>query len=207
MTAEVIKQENPDVLIIAAGASHTTFQVPGGDQGNVLTAGKLHKQLKFFLKFFSPMTLEKLTKIWMPVGKTVAVTGGTLHGCELTEFLTKRNRKVTMVHNGPKKELGEGMTIDDLENLWPWLEKKGVLIDTDVKYVKVTNKGLVIAKDGKERTVEAANICTSQDFAPNNELVKEIGKLVKETYNIGSSCEPGLIVDAMRDGAKIGLAV
>ena len=206
--ADVIKREKPDAVIIAAGAAHTTFKIPGGDNSKVLTAAKLHKQLKFFLKYLSPMQLEKLTKIWMPVGKKVAVTGGTLHGCELTEFLTKRNRQVTMVHNGPREELGKGMTIDDLENLWPWLKKKGVPIEADVKYIRVTDTGLVVGtKDGNQKTIDAKNICTTQDFVPNTELVSKLKGLVPEVYNIGSSSEPGLIVDAMRDGAKIGYAI
>jgi thioredoxin reductase len=206
--ADVIKREKPDAVIVAAGAAHTTFKVPGGDSRKVLTAAKLHKQLKFFLKYLSPTQLEKLTKLWMPVGKNVVVTGGTLHGCELAEFLTKRNRKVTMVHNGPKEELGKGMTIDDLENLWPWLKRKGVPIEADVKYIRVVDNGLVVGtKDGKEKTLDANNICTTQDFVPNTDLVSKLKGLVPEVYNIGSSNEPGLIVDAMREGAKIGYAI
>ena len=138
----------------------------------------------------------------------VVVTGGTLHGCELVEFLTKRNRQVTMVHSGPKEELGKGMTIDDLLHLWPWLKKKGVPIEADVKYIRVADKGLVVGtKDGKERTLDANNICTTQDFVPNTELVAKLKGLVPELYNIGSSSEPGLIVDAMREGARIGFAI
>jgi len=206
--ADVIKREKPDAVIVAAGAAHTKFDIPGGDNRKVLTASKLHKQLKFFLKYLSPQQLEKLTKIWMPVGKKVVVTGGTLHGCELAEFLTKRNRQVTMAHNGPAEELGKGMTVDDLMNLWPWLKKKGVPILSAVKYIRVTDTGLLVGtEDGKEKTLEANNICTTQDFVPNTELVSKLKGLVPEVYNIGSSSEPGLIVDAMREGAKTGYAI
>ncbi|GFE56327.1 FAD-dependent oxidoreductase [Geobacter sp. AOG1] len=208
VTPAIVKKENPDVLVVAAGSAYTKFHCPGNDNRKVLTPGGLHKQMKFFLKFFSPMTMAKLTKIWMPVGKEVVVTGGKLHGCELTEFLTQRGRKVTMVHNGPAEELGEGMTGDDLMNLWPWMERKGILINSDVTYREVNNRGLVITdKDGKERLIEVNNVCTTQEFAPNNEIVQKLGGLVKEVYNVGSSEKPGLIVDAMREGAKIGYAI
>ena len=33
----------------------------------------------------------------MPVGKKVVIIGGGIQGCELAEFLVKRNRKVTIV--------------------------------------------------------------------------------------------------------------
>ena len=144
----------------------------------------------------------------MPLGKRVAVVGGTLHGCELTEFLTKRGRKVVMVHDGPKAQLGEGMTIDDLENLWPWLRRKGVPIHSDAKYERVTDQGLVIkTADGKEVVLEVDNIVTSQDFVANTALYERLKAVVPEVYNIGSSLEPNLIVHAMKDGARTGSTI
>ena len=208
LKADLLARENPQVLIFAAGAAHTSFNIPGGDNPKVLSAEKLHKQLKFFKKFFSSSALQKLTKLYMPVGKTVVVVGGTLHGCELAEFLVKRNRNVTMVHNGPASELGDGMTVDDLENLWPWFRKKNVRILTDVRYERVTDDGLVVTtKEGASETLKADNVITTQDFASNPELFESLKAMTPESYNIGSSNIPGLIVDAMRDGAQIGLAI
>jgi 2,4-dienoyl-CoA reductase (NADPH2) len=208
VTEELVKREKPDAVVIAAGAEHTTFDIPGAANRKVLPGGKLHKQLKFWLRFFSSAQMGWLTKFYMPLGKRVAVVGGTLHGCELTEFLTKRGRKVTMVHDGPKEQLGEGMTIDDLENLWPWLRRKGVPIHAAVKYERVTDQGLVLrTSDGKEITLEVDNIVTTQDFVPNTALFERLKPLVPEVYNIGSSLEPNLIVHAMKDGARIGYAI
>ncbi|MGA3128781.1 MAG: FAD-dependent oxidoreductase [Candidatus Korobacteraceae bacterium] len=208
VTPDVIAREKPDVVIVSAGLAYTKFDIPGGTDPKVLTAAKLHQQLKFFAKIFSPMQIQKLTKLYMPVGKNVVVVGGKLHGCELAEFLVKRHRNVTMVHNGPKSELGEGMTVDDLENLWPWLKKKHVKILTDVKYERVTDKGLVVTdKDGKSVTLEADNIITTQDFAANTELFDKLKTMIPESYNIGSSSNPGLIVDAIRDGVEVGCAL
>ena len=102
-------------MVVATGNAYSKFSVPGGDNKKVISAAKLHKQLKWLLKYFTPLQLQKLTHYYMPVGKSAAVVGGTLHGAELTEFLAKRKRKVVMVHNGPQSELGKGMTVDDLD--------------------------------------------------------------------------------------------
>lgn len=205
---DLVKSEKPDVLVIAAGAAHSTFDIPGGDSHKVLKAEKLHKQLKFWLKFFNSAQMQKLSKIHMPVGKEVVVVGGTLHGCELAEFLTKRGRKVCMVHNGPEEELGDRMTVDDLENFWPWLKQHGVPVWSGVDYEKVTDEGLQIRlKDKRTYIIEGKHVITTQDFAPNNKLAEKFSGLVDETYNIGSCAEPGLIVDAIRDGAKVGYAI
>jgi hypothetical protein len=42
---------------------------------------------------------------------------------------------------------------------------------------------------------------------PNTALFEKLKGMVAEVHNIGSSSEPGLIVDAMKAGAKIGYAI
>ena len=76
------------------------------------------------MRFFGPAAMERLTRVWMPVGKRVVVIGGGLEGCQLAEFLTKRGRKVTIVESGPA--LGKGLLSDDPERLFNWFSKKGV---------------------------------------------------------------------------------
>jgi 2,4-dienoyl-CoA reductase (NADPH2) len=208
VTPEVVKDENPDAMIIAAGAAHTTFDLPGADSPKLIQTEKLHGMLKFFLKFFTSDQMAKLSKLWMPVGKSVVIMGGTLHGCELAEYLTKRKRKVVMVHNGPEQELGDGMTIDDLENLWPWLKQNHVPVWAGVTYRKITGEGLAVSlKDKRRYVLKGKNIITTQDWGPNTAIAEQFKGLVAETHVIGSCREPGLIVDAMREGAKIGLAI
>ena len=208
VTKDLVKKERPDVVIVAAGPEHATFDLPGGDTSKVLKAGDMHEQLKFFLKFFSSAQMEKLSKLYMPVGKKVVILGGTLHGCELAEFLTKRGRDVTIVHNGPKEELGDKITVDDLDNLWPWLKQRGVPIWSDVKYEKVTEDGLQIQlKDQRRYVIKARHIIDTQDLIPNSAMFDALKDIVPEVYNIGSSREPGLIVDAIREGARIGYAI
>ena len=98
--------------------------------------------------------------------------------------------------------------MDDLTNLWPWLGKKDVPIYTDVKYDRVTDKGLTITtKDGKKQTFNVDSILTTQELAPNLDLLNSLKGTAPEIYNIGSSREPGLIVDAVREGAKLGYAI
>ncbi len=207
-TPEIVKSEKPDVLVIAVGAAHTKFDLPGGDSPKLIQTEKLHGMLKFFLKFFSSATIGNLSKIWMPVGKSVVVMGGTLHGCELAEYLTKRNRKVVMVHDGPEEELGDRMTIDDLVSLWPWLKQNHVPVWSNVDYRRITGEGLEInLKDQRKYILKGKNVITTQDWGPNTTVVDQFKGLVAETHVIGSCREPGLIVDAMSEGAKVGCAI
>ncbi len=208
VTPEVVRVERPDVLVIAAGATHTFFDLPGIDRSNVIPAEKLYGMLGFFLKIFSPARLEKLSRLWMPVGKSVVIMGGTLHGCELAEFLVKRRRRVVLAHNGPASELGEGMTIDDLANLWPWLKQKHVPIWSEVKYREVVEEGLSVAlPDKRIYILRGKNVINTQDWGPNTSIVEELSPLVSENHIIGSCREPGWIVDAVREGALAGYSI
>ncbi len=212
VTPKVVAKEKPDTLVLAAGAAHTKFELPGSEGGatgrKLIKTEKLHSRLKLALKFFSAAQLEQLTHLWMPVNKSAVIMGGTLHGCELAEFLVKRGRRVVVAHNGPESELGEGMGRDDLENLWPWFKMKRVPIWTDIKYHSIVKRGLKIQTSSRRLFVlEGKNIMTTQDWGPNTAIAQELGGLVSETHIIGSCRDPGWIVDAIREGALVGYAI
>jgi 2,4-dienoyl-CoA reductase (NADPH2) len=142
------------------------------------------------------------------VAKSVVIMGGKLHGCELAEFLAKRGRKVVLVHNGPASELGSGMTKDDLENLWPWFRQKHVSVWSDATYREIVREGLKIQlPDKRVFILRGRDILITQDWGPNTTAIEELARLADETHVIGSCKEPGLIVDAVRDGALTGYAI
>jgi 2,4-dienoyl-CoA reductase (NADPH2) len=212
VTSKIIAKEKPDALVLAAGAAHTKFDLPGSTKGatgrKVIKTERLHGELKLALKFFSATQLERLTRVWMPVRKSAVIMGGQLHGCELAEFLAKRGRQVVIAHDGPEAELGQGMTKDDLENLWPWFKLKHVTLWPDVTYREVVGRGLKIqVPDKRVFVLEGKNIMTTQDWGPNEKLIQELSGLVPETHVVGSCREPGWIVDAIREGALAGYAI
>ncbi len=208
VTSDVIRAENPDAVILAAGAAHTDFELPGVDTPKVVRSEKLHGRLGLALKFFSARRLERLTRLWMPVARSVIVIGGTLHGCELAEFLVKRGRRVVIAHDGPYTELGDGMTKDDLENLWPWFKLKHVPIWFDAQYRAIIDQGLKIqVPDKRVFVLEGKDVIITQDWGPNEKAIGELGHLVEDTRVIGSCREPGWIVDAVREGAVAGYSI
>jgi 2,4-dienoyl-CoA reductase (NADPH2) len=203
VNAQSIDEFKPDALILAAGAVHNTLNIPGSNRRNVVGSYQLHKQLKFYLRFLGPKALLWLTRIWMPIGKRVVIIGGAIHGCELAEFLIKRHREVTIVHDG--KTLGEGIPVEDLMRFLPWLERKGIVRFTEAKYEEINDKGLVITtREGERKTLEADTIIATLPFLPNTDALKSLEGKSPEIYTIGSCGEPGLIVNAIADGARIG---
>jgi len=201
--AELVESVKPDVLILAAGGVPSKLEIPGSERKSVLSSSQLQKQLRFFMRFFGAKALQKLTKLWMPIGKRVVILGGAIHGCETAEFLIKRGRQVTIVHEG--KDLGEGIPVEDLMRFFPWLDKKGIVRYTEAKLEEVAEDGLVITtSEGEKKTLEADTVLVTLPFKSNPDIMKTLGGKSPEVYNIGSGAEPGLIVNAIADGAKIG---
>lgn len=206
VTPALVEQMKPDVVILATGGTPVLPDIPGIDGKNVVSNAKLHGMLKFFLRFFSPAMLRRLTKIWMPMGKKVVVIGGGIQGCELAEFLVKRGRKVTIVDSADA--LGEGMISHlKLQLLW-WFRKKGVVMMPGVKPVAVTPKGLIVlTKQGYKQTIRADSVVTALPLAPQTELPDALKGKVAEIYIAGDCGNPGLIVDAVGDGWRISRSI
>jgi hypothetical protein len=115
---------------------------------------------------------------------------------------------VTIVHPGPEEELGDRMTIDDVQLIGPWFKQKHVSIWTDAEYKEITAKGLKMAQHGRlVYEIEGKNVIDTQDLVPNQKSIDQLSGIADETHIIGSCKEPGLLVDAIREGAKVGLAL
>ncbi len=202
----VINEIKPDVTILATGGVPATLEIPGMNRENVLSTSTLHKRAKIFLRFLGPRTLRSLTRFWMPFGKRVVVVGGAIQGCELAEFLVKRGRTVTLVETSDK--MGAGMVEVNRVRLLRWLTRKGVTLLTEVKYDEITDKGLVIVtKDGTKKTLEADTVALATGLAPNDQLLKTVEGQGTEIHLIGDCEKPGLIIDAIHEGSRIGRSI
>lgn len=201
-----LKKMKPDVVILAVGGVSSAPKIPGMDNPKVIESGSMHAKLKTTLKFLGPKSLERLTKLWMPVGKRVVIMGGAAQGCQLAEFLVKRGKQVTIVDEA--ETLGEGLLAEDPFRLFPWFEKKGVVMLSGVKYESITDDGLVITtKEGKREVLQADSILTALPLVPNNDLLGITQGTAPEIYQIGDSKQPGFMHDAIADGCSIGRSI
>jgi 2,4-dienoyl-CoA reductase (NADPH2) len=206
LTLSLINEIKPDAIIVAAGGIPVIPEIPGINSRKVVSVPKLHKMLKFWLRYFSPMALGWLTKFWMPVGKNVVIIGGGLQGCELAEFLVKHGRKVTIVEAA--ETIGEGVPERKKHPLFRWLKKKGVVMMAGIIYNEITEKGLTITtKEGEKRTIEADTITPAVPLTPNTRLLEAFKGKAAEVYFIGDCVEPKVIIDAVAAGYRTANAL
>ena len=198
----LIEHMKPDVVVLAVGGVPAVPKIPGISNRIVLSTSKLHRQARTLLRFVGPRGLSWLTRLWMPLGKRIVIIGGTIHGCELAEFLVKRGREVTIVEISNK--IGGEMVAILAERLVQWLKKKGVRILSDVAFDGITDTGLTITnKDGKTETIEADNIVVALPLSPNTELYHAINGKCAEVYTVGDCREPHRIIHAVHDGSRV----
>ena len=197
----------PEVVVIAAGGLPGRLDIPGITGKNVVTSKDLQQQSKLALRLAGAKRVEQLTKMWMPVGKSIAIVGGGIQGCEAAEFLIKRGRKVVAITEA-SDHAGDGIPLLQWELLHPWLKEKGVPILTGVKYQEVNDKGLVLTDStGATQVLEADTVMVTLPLQPNTALHQSLEGKVPELYQIGDCNNPGVIFDAMIAGFEVGRIV
>ncbi len=207
--AKLIEKEKPDTVIVATGAQMSDEKIPGSDNKIVVSDKFLKKGLDLALKVTKPETLYKATEKWMPIGKSVIVMGGDVKAIQLTEFLIKRDRKVTLVCEEDDMKFGEGLARLNNFKLTKWFIDNGVEVIKNAKFKEITKTGLVFTtKEGEERTVEADSILPIYPLKKNESLYEAIKDKAPEVVMVGACKNPNsLIVDVVEDSCEVALSI
>lgn len=187
VTADVIAQMKPDAVVLATGLTPSTPGIPGIQGDNVVT-------------------VEDVLMGKAQVGDKVIIIGGGMAGCETTEFLVAKGKKVTIIEELP--EIVAKLFPAARNPLLNRLTAAGVDMLTSVKCTQVTERGLAIKdKEGHQRTIEADTIILASGSKPNQELQESLKGRVSEIHLAGDCVEPRDIMEAIHDGARVGHAL
>jgi 2,4-dienoyl-CoA reductase (NADPH2) len=202
-----ITEFSPDAVILAVGGKPHVPDIQGVDGKKVMSMARLHRQLKFFLKIFDAYRLNRLSRIWMPVGRRVAIIGSGIQACELAEFLVKRKRVVTIIDKLDKPGL-EMVPDETRASLISWLRGKGTVFHMNAEIREILPSGVrFVDEHGNILISTADTIIPAMALQPNADLLTMLEGAVAELYAIGDGREPGLIPDAVGSGAEIGYSL
>lgn len=192
--AAYIEKVKPDVIILAVGSSENIPDIPGIDKKIVTTGEQLHNALKVATKFFNVEKLGKLSKLYLPLGKSVILIGGGIQGLQTAVFLMKRGRKVTIVEQ--TDEFGTGMLdCGPKPNLLRWLYEEKVPMYKSATIKEIVDDGMIIiTEEGEEKKLSATDIVTTLPMLPNLDLYEKVKDMAPEVYAIGD-CNPRIIED------------
>lgn len=157
VNAEVIKDINPDEVIIAAGSEPIKLNVQGANLPHVtnshdILAGKAR------------------------VNGDIVVIGGGLVGLEVAEYLSGNVNKITVVEmlNEVAKDLGQLRKICVMESLY----HEGIKTITEAKCVEIKEKSIVIDRNGVVEEVPCDSVIVaigarSRNFESISDYCKE----------------------------------
>lgn len=187
--ARTVRDENPDVLIVATGASPVVPPIPGIDAPHVHDAQALLRG-----------------QIPVPPGARVVVVGGSATGCETAEWVVGNGGRATIVEM--RDSIGHGIEGITRRHLLKALRVAGVEVLTSTTLVRI-GSGVVSCQvaDGAEAELPADLVALAIGWRPAGQTLAEgIGGRARVLVP-GDAARPGNFVAAVNAGADAGLAV
>ena len=188
VTADLVRELKPDVVVMATGAGQITPPIEGVDGPNVVYAwdvlnGKVE------------------------TGDTVVVVGGGAVGIETGSFLAERGRDVTVVEmlDTCGKDIG-------LSTRWTILQdaaRLGVKMAESCCVERITNDGVVAKREGESREFSADTVVMAVGSRPENSLEKILADSGEmdgvEFHKVGDCVEARKAIEAIAEGFEVAL--
>ncbi len=185
VTADVVSQATPDVVVVAVGGARETHLEATGSV-NVVSVDTL---------------------VGSDIGESVVICGAGAQAIDCALFLLAQGKKVQMVHEGAKE------IIDKEQSMWvrafviPHLYSQGVKIWNNAKIGSLTDEGLSITlSTGEEKTLGCQTVLECYDMMPNTQLADELGSAY-EVHTIGDCDTPFDIAQAIKMGNLTARAI
>lgn len=189
VTEELVNNENADAVVVATGSVPDMLNVPGINNGKVITASDALIGSK-------------------NVGNTVVIIGGGLVGCETALYLAKQGKNVTVVEmldeiiasGKPVPHMNRIMLIDLLK-----FHKVNILTNTSL--LEIGNEGAVVMRDRHRQTLAADTIIIAAGFKPDDKLFRSLSGRIPELYLIGDARDATNIMNAIWDAYEVGRSI
>jgi 2,4-dienoyl-CoA reductase-like NADH-dependent reductase (Old Yellow Enzyme family)/thioredoxin reductase len=194
LTLTEIEKEKPDILVVATGAGPTNVDIKGAEGANVVTAWDILSG-----KTWVPFRMD------LSPAKVVVVGGGEL-GAEVADLLAEGNKAVTIVAST------EDIALEVNTMLRPALMSRlafnGVKIITEARVKEITENDVIYEKDGCEKTIHVLDaVVLAVGVKPSTKLAEEVKGKVAELYIIGDAKEQRKALDAIAEGASVGMNI
>jgi 2,4-dienoyl-CoA reductase-like NADH-dependent reductase (Old Yellow Enzyme family)/NADPH-dependent 2,4-dienoyl-CoA reductase/sulfur reductase-like enzyme len=229
-TPELVRQLGATAVIVATGAERSAPPIPGAELDHVWSGDELRRLMtndradeiarrklslaqRALMKAGSLVgvtdstdAIQNLSRVWMPLGKRVAIVGGGLVGLELAEFLVDRGREVVVLEEGPS--LGRELSIVRRWRVLDTLRRHGVALHTRVRVEAIDRKTVSYTDaEGSRHELAADSVVLAVGARPDNSLARALEAAGVPVSSVGDGAEIGYIEGAVKSGMLAGLAV
>jgi len=183
VTSEDLLADQPDVVILATGATPLPGVFPGAEK------------IGWFL---AREVLEGEVEV---KGESVLLVGGGLVGLEVADFLSARGKKVVLVEIAG--DVGTKLDALPRAMLLKRLKEQGVEIHLDTTITQISDGQVLAMKGGEELRIPADAAVLAVGFRSNRELAEGLSGTGLEVHLIGDALEPRGAGEAIREGFEI----
>lgn len=185
VTADLIKSEAPDAVILAVGGLRDTLNVNGDGKTPVIDMDNF---------------------MFTDMGEKVIVYGSNAQSFDAALWLTVHKKHVTMVSPDAAIDFDKQQSQHAMRMMTTALYSLGMNSwpQASIKEVK-DGKATILTETGVETVIPCDAIVNAADMLPNKGLLEGIG--VSETYAVGDCENPFNIALAIRGGNDAGRAV
>ena len=211
----LVREMNPDVVILATGASPILPNIPGIKTQGVVTAwdvlsGKVHVGEKVVIVGGNAVGLE--TALYLADQGTLPpevlhfLVANRAESWETLEGLVNRgNKHITVVEM--MKRAGEDIGSSTRWTVMMELRRLEVNVLTGATAVGIRPEGVEIEKGEKRDLLPADSVVIAAGAEPENSLIDEIRDLAPEIYTIGDAKAPRNALEAIKEGFLTGLKI
>lgn len=187
-TESTIKQDKPDVVIVATGSIPYVSPIPGSDQKNVATPSQILNEE-------------------VAAGEKVVVfdNTGLQEAFTVADFLADRGKKVEIVT--PYSTVGPWVGYTHWPVIWPRLLKKGIVFSENTTLKKIAGNSVTVSNvyTEEERSIAANTVVMATGYKSNNGLFYALHGQVGELYMVGDSKSPRRVLDAIHDAFNLSI--
>jgi len=179
LDVRTLEQEQPDVLIVAVGASPIIPDIPGIRGANVVSAEDVLTQKK-------------------KVQGRIIIIGGGLVGCETAEFLMTKGQNITSV---TVLEMMDRLAPTVSSSYRPFflgmLKMLGIRLEKRTIVEEVTGTGVRVNRQGTDEFIEADAVVLAAGLRVDPKTVEVFQGKAPEVYTVGDCVRPRMIREAV----------
>lgn len=186
VTIDLIKEKNPDAVIVATGSKTLILPIPGIENEKIIHGGDLLSGKK-------------------AAGEKVLVVGGGMVGCETAAFLGEQKHDVTVIEFRDK--VGADVISEHRVYLMEDFENYGIKEITGAKVCQFYDDGVAYeTADGQKHEVRGFDsVVLSMGYRNYNPFAEELESLGRETYVIGDSVKARRALDATKEAYEVAM--
>nr|WP_249262727.1 FAD-dependent oxidoreductase [Mycobacterium bohemicum] len=203
---------------MATGGRVTVPAIPGAGLPHVRTGpglrallgdvGPASRLAAWKQRLARPGAVRMASRVWMPLGRRVAIVGGDLVGLELAEFLAARGRSVSILESGKDiaPEVGTKRKTEHMDRL----DRLGVAVHVRALTERITPGAVVFTPSGgSSRRLAVDSVILAGTVEPDTTLYDALVAAMPgaQVHAAGDCTGLGLIRKATEEGARAACAI